>query len=188
MRSTDQNLKHIEHWLDKSDVPAVNLDKVKRRFSTKMARVLLALSVSIWMAGGGCIFGCSNLTMAANVSPVLDHDANVVVAGESCHQMRSHDCCAKAKSTSPKASDANHGEESLGLIANSSGMMNECPLLLNSTAASVKGNGDLHETPQAPVSPLFQLQGHYHQRVVDDDAPLKTNRGPTYLRCCVFLI
>ena len=63
-------------------------------FSNKVVRLLLSISVSIWMAGG-CLFGCSNTTMAAETA---DNSAQTIEAGESCHAARSaHDCCASQK-------------------------------------------------------------------------------------------
>ena len=61
--------------------------------SNKAVRLLLAISVSIWMAGG-CLFGCSNAAMAADVTAAGGElrvglgvtDAAVLVGVDDVHQ------------------------------------------------------------------------------------------------------
>ena len=151
--------------------------------SLKIVRLLLAVSVSIWLAGG-CLFGCSNMAMAASET------AQPAVEGDSCHAAHAHDCCAKTKSrkqtkVKPKL---NFNETFAGLSSLPRDEMSECPLMIGATAAVSKSSsnspdllGAMHEPISLPVS-----EGELTQRQIVD--PFLPNRGPTYLRCCVFLI
>jgi hypothetical protein len=153
-------------------------------FSSKTVRLLLAISVSIWMAGG-CLFGCANNAVAAEVAPA---GANVIETGNSCHAKHSHDCCtaAKAKVKKRVASNLKLGVPSF--VPSPQGMMNECPLVVNSTAVSSKKSTHLPDPGRGLVAalPSFDKQTEQtHHHLVGSFLP---NRGPTYLRCCVFLI
>jgi hypothetical protein len=133
-------------------------------FSNKAVRLLLAVSVSIWMAGG-CMFGCANSTMGAEVSQSSEH---LIHAGMSCHAKRSH--------------------ASGSFIPSPSGMMNECPLVVNSTAVTSKNSTGVPDPGRGPVTalPSFEKQIAYTDNTLV--APFLPDRGPTHLRCCVFLI
>lgn len=157
--------------------------------SLKVVRLLLAFSVSVWLAGG-CLFGCSNAAMA---SPSLIDEATAV-EGESCHSEQAHDCCAKKKplkrSTVPlfKTEALLNQTEALASLASlPRGSMNECPLVINSTAVTSKSNSNSPAPAFASKAVLLpENDGEIPQKHVV--APLLSNRGPTYLRCCVFLI
>ena len=133
-------------------------------FSNKVVRLLLSISVSIWMAGA-CLFGCSNTAVAA------EHSAITVEMGKSCHghMVRSH--VARA-SFAPNPRDT----------------MQECPLVVNATAAISKNSTHVPDPGCAPVAVLPQLQKQ--AQPVDNTlvVPFLPNRGPTHLLCCVFLI
>jgi hypothetical protein len=135
-------------------------------FSNKVVRLLLAVSVSIWMAGG-CLFGCANSAMAAEVTPGRE---NVVVAGMSCHHAKRSHATVPAFSPTPR------------------GMMNECPLVVNSTAVTSKNNSHVPDPGRGPVAalPSFEKQIEHTDNTLV--VPFLPNRGPTHLRCCVFLI
>lgn len=129
--------------------------------SNKVMRLLLAVSVSIWMAGG-CLFGCSNTTMAA--------ETTASASAESCHARRKLERIkgATALASAPR------------------GMMSECPLLVGSTAAISKNSTSVAERAPIAAMPSFEKQV-----IIADNtlvAPLLTNRGPTHLLVCVFLI
>jgi len=104
-------------------------------FSNKAIRLLLAASVSIWMAGG-CLFGCANTTMGAEVKRE-SHSA--IEAAPSCHAHRSHDGNA--------AKPPNNFEQQLAsvpsFVPDPSGTMAECPLVVSSTAATSKNSTHL---------------------------------------------
>ena len=151
--------------------------------SVRILRTLLALSVSLWMAGTGCMLGCGNTVVAAEQNP------KTVIAGPSCHHS-SHDCCAK-KSSSPTVNpDVKTSQETLLLLsAVPDGMMLDCPLAVNATA--VAASKVSHQTPeQARTSPaeLSSVESITQNLDWAPPAPQFLNRGPTYLRCCVFLI
>lgn len=130
-------------------------------FSNKAVRLLLAVSISIWMAGG-CLFGCANTAVAQSGEKVID-------APMSCHAKRSH-------------------SSGLAFVPSPSGTMSECPLVVNSTAVTSKNSTYVPDPGRAPVAalPSFEKQVEYTDNTLV--APFLPNRGPTHLRCCVFLI
>jgi len=153
LRSLDNNVR----W-------GVDFDQMDL-FSNKAVRLLLAFSVSIWMAGG-CMFGCANSTMGAEVTQSSE---NVIDAGMSCHAKRSP---ANVPSFVPSPR----------------GMMNECPLVVNSTAVTSKNSTHVPDPGRAPVAALPSFE---KQIALTDNtlvAPFRPDNGPTHLRCCVFLI
>jgi len=135
-------------------------------FSNKAVRLLLAVSVSLWMAGG-CMFGCANSTMGAEMAQSSE---NVIEAGMSCHAKHSQVAGVPSFVPSPR------------------GMVNECPLVVNSTAVTSKNSTHVPDPGRGPIAalPSFEKQiAHTDNTLV---APFLPARGPTYLRCCVFLI
>jgi hypothetical protein len=156
--------------------------EMSRFFSNKAVRLLLTVSVSIWMAGG-CLFGCTTGAMGAEPA-----DEAAVVAGASCHAMPSHDCCDTTKPKKQTTSNLKLLEGVASFIPAPRGMMKDCPLGVNATAATTKGGIYLPEPARGPVAalPAFEkppLQTEYPQVV-----PFLHNRGSTHLQCCVFLI
>ena len=151
--------------------------------SLKVVRLLLAISVSIWLAGG-CLFGCSNMATAASET------AQSEVEGESCHAAHAHDCCAKPKprkQTKVKLK-VNSNETFAGVSSGPREGMSECPLMIGATAAVSKSSSnspDLLGATAAPISLPVTAAELTQKQIVD---PFLPNRGPTYLRCCVFLI
>lgn len=159
--------------------------------SLKVVRLLLAFSVSVWLAGG-CLFGCSNTAMA---SPSAVSEATAV-EGDSCHAERSHDCCAKQKTqtrptvpVAPKQALLSQAEAAqASLTGLPRGSMNECPLVISATAVTAKSNSNSPAPAYASNAALPQLENDGETLQKHVVAPLVPNRGPTYLRCCVFLI
>jgi hypothetical protein len=151
--------------------------------STKAVRLFLAASVSIWMAGG-CLFGCSNGAMAHE----LEEPAQGVVAGESCHTSHSHDCCATKKTKKQIVRRSQQPAAGSSLAQLPHGMMKDCPLVVNATAAISKSSSHLPDPARGPVavSPLIVTASEQSEAFLV--VPVLPNRGPTYLRCCVFLI
>lgn len=141
-------------------------------FSVKAVRFLLSVSVSIWMAGG-CLFGCTGTAAAAEAK----QEVQTVVAAQSCHAKHAnHAKPAKQQTGAPS------------FTPTPSGMMKDCPLLTNATAATSKNNGHLPDPGRGPVSSLPLIE----KTTVPPNTSLVVaylpNRGPTHLRCCVFLI
>lgn len=159
-------------------------------FSTKVARLVLALSVSFWMAGAGCMLGCGNSVSAAegdrpesaNVSV-----SQVVIAGDACASSHSHDCCAKQRARKTTAKRSSNPEVLLAAVPSPMGMEG-CPLAVNATAAISKPSNEqaIPDTVLVDSSPL--VQGAGRRSNIASTSPLVPNRCPTYLRCCVFLI
>ena len=135
-------------------------------FSNKAVRLLLAVSVSIWMAGG-CMFGCSNNAMGAEAAQSTE---KVVDAGHSCHAKRSHLPGLPSFVPSPRE------------------MMNECPLVVNSTAVTSKSSTHVPDPGRGPMAALPSFEKQIEKADNTLVVPFRPNRGPTHLRCCVFLI
>ena len=150
--------------------------------SNKAVRLLLSVSVSIWMAGG-CLFGCTSGAMGAEPT-----DETTVEAGASCHAMPSHGCCDAAKPKKTTRSSLKLLEGVTFFVPVPRGMMKDCPLGVNATAATSKSSTYLPEPARAPVAalPAFEKQPLQteHAQVV----PFFHNRGSTHLKLCVFLI
>ena len=152
-------------------------------FSNRVVRLLLAFSISIWMAGG-CLFGCSNSAIAADV---VEEAVQTTEAGESCHAMQSHHRAGKE----PKKQAVRNLRQPAGLPSFAPGphdSMKDCPLALNSTAATSKNSTQAPDPGRTPVAVLPSFE---KQTASADNASVVSflpNRGPTHLRCCVFLI
>jgi hypothetical protein len=160
--------------------------------SVKTMRLLLSLSVSIWMAGG-CLFGCGT-AVAADLE--ADDSSQTVVAGESCHASApsSHDCCAAQKPAKKKpakkkiASNTKQPQGLPALLPPPRGMMKDCPLVVNGTAATSKNSGHVPDPGREPVAVLPLVEMKTDQLNISRVKSFLPNRGPTHLRCCVFLI
>lgn len=156
--------------------------------SIKAMRLLLSLSVSIWMAGG-CLFGCSGTVAATELEAA--GSPQTVVSGESCHVSApsSHDCCAAKKPARKKI--VSNTKQPQGLPAFTPaprGMMKDCPLVVNGTAATSKNSGHVSDPGREPVAALQLIAATIERSNVSLVKSFLPNRGPTHLRCCVFLI
>ena len=154
---------------------------------TKILRFVLAINVSLWMAGAGCLLGCSSETHAAASAPI--ESADTVVAEHSCASA-SHDCCAKMKAQKESA-PANGSRTDLSaseVRPYQSSMLESCPMAVNASAIVSKGRAEVSKAPISKTieAPLPSTVVAINSRSVD--RPTLPNRGPTYLRCCVFLI
>ena len=157
-----------------------------RAIILRTLRTSLSLCVALWMAGAGCLWGCSNTAYAASSShPSHEEETQTVEAGSSCHKPK-HDCCAKESETS--ASQSVKSSVDLNFAALPSGMMKDCPLAVSATAVTSKNSNDVQSVERVSTKVL----GAYtveSRRVSPNLVPQHfLNRGPTYLRCCVFLI
>ena len=153
-------------------------------FSNRVVRLLLAISVSFWMAGG-CLFGCSNSVMAAEA---VEDSIPTVEAGESCHSAQAHHCCA---TKNPKKHVAHNLRQPVGLPIFAPGphdMMKDCPLAVNATAATSKSRAHASDPERTPVAVLPSFEKQTARADNDSVVSFLPNRGPTHLRCCVFLI
>src|SRR5829696_719314 len=152
-------------------------------FSNKVVRLLLSISVSIWMAGG-CLFGCSNTTTAAET---VDNSTQTIEAGESCYAEHSaHDCCASQKPKKQTTRKVTQPEGVTSFAPTPRGTMKDCPLVTNATAATSKNSTNVPEPGLTSVaaSPQFEKQTQTPDNVFV--VPFLPNRSPTHLLCCVF--
>jgi len=152
--------------------------------SNKLVRLLLAVSVSIWMAGG-CLFGCSNSAMAAGVE---EDSIPTIDAGESCHSAQSHHCCSPKKT---KKQVVRNLRQPVGLASFAPGprdMMKDCPLAVNATAATSKSSTHASDTGRTPVAALPSFEKQTTRADNSSVVSFLPNGGPTHLRLCVFLI
>lgn len=170
-----------------------------RKFSpVRIVRLLLATTLSLWVAGAGCILGCEGMIASAANSGGLesthhsDKDQTVVAAGHACSSgeaNKSHDCCKKSPdSVKPAKPTKNRDASLLELSGSSSGAMNGCPLAVSRASIVAKTReSDLNSSPALAQSILPELKSA--ERTAPLSSPLRLpNRGHTYLRCCVFLI
>jgi len=151
---------------------------IRRRFFNRILRGSIAIALTIWVAGLGCIFGCENAskiaTGAVQVHPMI---ATVNAAASN------HSCCKRRKNSSRSIVAASL--QPLVMVDNGESSVRECPLANNGSALASTSSH-----PQPPVLATNQVMAAL------DTAPLSTspipslyqNRGHTYLRCCVFLI
>jgi hypothetical protein len=172
--------------------------------SIRIVRVSLALAVAFWMAGAGCMLGCPNMVSASTSteSAPLTNSPAIVVTGEACASMQSHDCCAKrnsaAKAVKTSPSEKGHivaasGEkipaDSLfaALGATFPSMM-ECPLAVNASAVLSKAGSDDSNLALPSRSEMASLSNPPEQTSAFARPLRLPNRGHTYLHCCSFLI
>ena len=135
-------------------------------FSMKAVRLLSAIAVSIWMAGG-CVFTCSGSAMAAGLEHKASGSSHVAVVSHSCHAMSSR----RGPSFAPMPRGTS-----------------DCPLAVNVVAATAKNSSHLQDPGSGPVSALFLVENGSQPSHVSSAISYVPNRGPTHLRCCVFLI
>lgn len=158
---------------------------------SKAARLLLAVSVSVWMAGG-CLFGCSNNeVLAADVKP---DDSSAAVSGDSCNRSRQHDCCTRPNAQKPKPQKSKTIARRQNPATDASALtslphsMKDCALMTNATAVTSKSNGSLPDPGHSSVAVLPAIKHTTQQAEFKPVRSYLPNRGPTHLRCCVFLI
>ena len=119
-----------------------------KSFSTRLIRVVLALTVAFWMAGAGCMLGCESMVAAATSVPSSPADSALVVSGEACASKRGHDCCAKQGGT--RTHNAHAKSKNLQLptdvfatnLSGTSASMIDCPLAMNASAALSRAKQD----------------------------------------------
>ena len=155
-------------------------------FSTKVARLVLALSVSFWMAGAGCMLGCGNSVSAAGSARAESADAQQVV-GATCASAHSHDCCAKHHARETSAKTSSNPEVLLAAVPGTMGIEG-CPLAVNATAAISKPGTAQTNSGTTLVDSLPQVQTVGRRSNIRSTSAIVPNHGPTYLRCCVLLI
>ena len=171
--------------------------------ATKTYRVSLALLLSFWIAGAGCLFGCSEMALASSdvksATPTVDSLATVV-ASDACASNGSHDCCAKKRAARQAKTQNSNSSVSLQLATllslseslNSvpSNGVRECPLALSRAIAITKASDRKQFADGITTLPAKALAAQTSREFKATVAPAARlpNRGHTYLRCCTFLI
>ena len=130
------------------------------------------------------MWGCSAIG-ASHAETSQPTESDVVASGHSCHS-KSHDCCAKKAKGSTEVRESTPSGFYLGSVAE--GMMNDCPLAVTANALVSKATTDSHAYTHSAVAGFSNSTiQNYHSKSFQ--TPIKyLNRGPTYLRCCAFLI
>src|SRR5438132_14186745 len=152
---------------------------IGRLSSMKTLRLVLSLSLVLWVGGAGCVFVCQALAMAAvdQNATVSDHsqahlDLSTLVSGEACASAADHSCCAKHHASSTQnvtiritkraRAGGARGPNSIAshdvaitpmVIALSDGTMHTCPLAMNATALATKARSD-ESTNSVALAPV----------------------------------
>jgi len=153
-------------------------------FANKVVRLVLAINVSIWMAGG-CLFGCSNSVMAAGV---VDDSTPTIEAGESCHAVQSHHCCPATKAKKQVTRSVRQPVGLPSFVPGPNDLMKDCPLAVNATAATSKSSTHVPDPGHVSAAVLPSLNQQTTNAKNVSVVSFLADRGPTHLRCCVFLI
>ena len=135
-------------------------------FSMKAVRLLSAIGVSIWMAGG-CLFTCNGSAMAAGFERETHHASKVATVTHSCHAMSSR--------RGPSFAPLPRGTT-------------DCPLAVNAVAATAKNSSHLQDLGRGPVAASSLSPDRIDRSNIASAISYVPTRGPTHLRCCVFLI
>jgi len=148
-------------------------------------RLALAITVSAWMAGAGCLFGCSNEIHASSSTA---SSVETIVATDSCAASHSHDCCAKKRNASGTNSVTSNANGQVLVSALPSRAMETCPMAVSASAIVSKSHADssnvaVTKRVELPCATNIAVPAH---RSVNTSNVF--NRGPTYIRCCTFLI
>jgi hypothetical protein len=181
---------------------------IERLSSMKTLRLVLSLSLVLWVGGAGCVFGCQTLAMAAvdQGAAVTDHRAHLglgtMISGDACASAADHNCCAKHHASSTHTVRITKRARAVGarglnsvvgvatssmVLALSDGAMHTCPLAMNATALATKARSD-ESTNSVFLTPIPLPAIDLEKSTPSFPPTFFNNRGHTYLRCCVFLI
>jgi hypothetical protein len=122
--------------------------------------------------------------------------STTIVEGDSCEPAAAHSCCTKPEARKQRVrtktpvttqKEAPVTTQSGSLTTAPRGM-SDCPLMINGTAVTAKSSGNVPEPGRTPVALLPRIENQIAQAPVISTFTYRPNRGPTHLRCCVFLI
>lgn len=158
----------------------------------KLPRRLTALGLVLWLAGAGCLLGCSaslGATASAHAVPPETHAAQAgshsTERPDSCAAMSGHDCCAGGEEKEAEETD---GRASAGAERHGGRTAMHCPLGgRHASDPARKVRVDTAATVATPVAQSPAPASGYVTVPYADDV-LVRDRGSTYLRCCAFLI
>lgn len=161
-----------------------------------MIRLILAFSLSLWIAGAGCMLGCESMAAsAANgaTSESAHHSSTtaLVVSGDACSTSattKSHDCCKKRSGKVRATTSPSSGPSTVEIVGTSGSSMPTCPLAAGRAVVVAKVNNGESITAHVVANAVFR-DLNSSERSAPLSPPLRLpNRGHTYLRCCAFLI
>jgi hypothetical protein len=197
--TTDNRSSHFKSvWLSGGQIGrgTVRLRLAMRNHSsTTILRIVLAFTLSFWIAGAGCILGCEGMVVSAAAAPAAD-----TAMHQGHHPQATSKVVASGKHCSSKSRGSKHGTKSkpeLKTLDRSTAVPDtlerassgkDCPLGVGRAVVATKvRNGDVDADPALAhqISPA--------DFVLERTSPLSppsrlANRGHTYLHCCVFLI
>lgn len=193
------------HHARHSHFARVRLPPTMLCYPIKLLRVGLALTLSLWIAGAGCMLGCQSMVVSAATheagEPLAEgHHLAMIVSGDACATTKGHDCCAKknAEATKAKAAEptskpslktATLISQTESISPQPSGGMRDCPLALSRAVAVTKTSGGKQvDAPTALPLKALTIETSTEQHISLTPVARLPNRGLTYLRCCVFLI
>lgn len=168
--------------------------RAPRTRTTNALRRLTALGLVAWLAGAGCVLGCSAVTASAHhAAPSQTHAAQDESHNEShsagqtdsCAAMSGHGCCAGVGRESGEKKD-DRSSVAAGRHGGRTAM--HCPLG-GRRAADTARKVRVDTTPDA-AAPAAQSPAPESSYAAPPHAarlPVR-DRGGTHLRCCVFLI
>jgi hypothetical protein len=154
--------------------------------SAKMQRTTIAIGLSLWIAGFGCIFGCETFGMSPAHAAGAASTEIKTSPNPSCHKAAQHSCCTKrhaSQSAEPSAA-ADVALLTLGEVRDDS--VRECPMALNAKGLNTRvrlDNAGAMQPLRAGV-PVFDLT----DPLTAGPPSFQHNKGSTYLQCCTFLI
>jgi hypothetical protein len=144
----------------------------------RIVRLGLSLSLSLWIAGFGCVIGCESFAARATGTTRKQRHCNT--AKRSPQVTTGHSCCAKHQLNKTLR------QASLALLAVEPSVQ-ECPLAVTAKALSARPRSD--EATKVQTSPALRLPPVALSQSLNHSVPsFLYNRGSTHLRCCVFLI
>lgn len=162
---------------------------LSRISATELLRRLTALGLVAWLAGVGCVLGCSATTARHHAATPQTHeaqnDSHAVAQADSCDSMSKHDCCAGGEAEEGKGEV---GRSSVNAATRGGRTAMHCPLGgRQASDPARKVRVDTTPTTATPVAQSPAPESSYAAPPHADGVPAR-DRGSTYLRCCVFLI
>lgn len=176
--------------------------------SPRIVRCALALALSLWTAGIGCIFGCEGRgpTTANRVSyEGRDYGSTTIISKQSCSSANSHSCCAKnpagqaahgarnggSKEVTPEPAGTGASEiiaPTLISTNDSRSGVKECPFAVSRATIAAKGHNTVVAAAPGIANTIFPSGPTLGQNLIGSSPSRLHNRGHTYLLCCAFLI
>ena len=180
-------------WARQSSPNRLKLSPMPRSRLAQIIRYPLAIALSLWIAGVGCMMGCEGMSAngATRSVSLASHasDLATIVSGDTCASSKSHDCCAHRRSgkraVQIQTAAPNPTFED---VSQSSNGMQECPLAANHGAVVSPSRRNAVDAGIVTATPGVAMQDLSEATIPVSSKLRLPNRGHTYLRCCAFLI